>query len=216
MTARPRQGPEYASLSSVILRLMRRRFSTLRFVSLLAVGALGVHDLRYRLGYEEHASETLRAEGHAYLSVVGMLVGLLLAVALACLGAVLLRARRAGLASPAAAPFRKTWAYAGISLLTIYVTQEWLEGQFAPGHPAGLAGVVGHAGWVAVLFGVALGAGIALLLCGADAVLARVLTRARPRKSRVPSPTRRPMTLAPLPFDVLARHLAGRGPPLLV
>jgi hypothetical protein len=195
--------------------LIRRRFSTLRFVSLLAVAALVVHDLRYRLGYQEHAGDALREEGHAYLCVVATLVGALLAVALACLGALLLRARRGGVAASARAPLGRTWAYSALLLATIYAAQEWLEGQFAPGHPAGLAGVVCHAGWVALLLGVALGAAIALLLCGADAVLARVLARARPRGCRAPSPARRPPTLAPLPLDVLARHLAGRGPPLL-
>ena len=189
------------------------RFSTLRFVSLLALGALVLHDLRYRIGYQEHADAALAVQGHAYLTALGALVGVLLAAALACFGALLLRARRTGLQPCARVPLVPMWAYSAASLGTIYVTQELLEGQLSAGHPAGLVGVVGHAGWVAFLLAIGLGALIALLLRGADAVIVLVSSRARKRR-RATSPGRRPPRFTRRALDVVAYNLAGRAPPL--
>ena len=44
-----------------------RRF---RLASLLAAGALAVHELRYALAYGDHAGHEAAAQGHAYLSLV--------------------------------------------------------------------------------------------------------------------------------------------------
>lgn len=194
---------------------MNRRFSTLRFLALLALGGLAVHDLRYRVGYHEHASAALRDQGHAYLTVVGILAATLAAVALALFGAVLLRARRGHPNRSGGVGFARMWGYATSSLVAIYVGQEWLENQLSPAHPAGLQGIVGHAGWVAFLLAVAIGAAIALLLCGAQAVIALVTRRARPARRRPARVASRLPWLSPLPLDVLARHLAGRAPPPL-
>jgi hypothetical protein len=194
---------------------MRRRSATLRFVSLLALGALVLHDLRYRVGYQEHAGAALRAQGHAYLPLLGAFVASVLASALASFGAILIRARRSESTASSGLPFARTWGYSTVSLAAIYVTQEWLEGQLAPGHPAGLAGVIGHAGWVALLLAGAVGAAIALLLRGADAVVAFVSGRAVRRRRSGPSSVRRPPAFAPPTLDVLACKLAARAPPLL-
>jgi hypothetical protein len=59
-----------------------------------------------------------------------------------------------------------------------------VEGQLGAGHPAGLAEVVGHAGWFAFVLAVPVGAIIALVLRGADAVIARECARARVRRCR--------------------------------
>jgi hypothetical protein len=193
---------------------VRRRFSTLRFVALLALGALAVHDLRYRVGYHEHAGAALREQGHAYLTVVGILVAGLVAIALGLFGATLLRARRGRASGSGGAPFGITWSYATFSLATIYLTQEWLEGQLSHGHPGGLQGIVGNAGWVAFLLALAIGAAIALLLGGAEAVIALVARRARRAQRTAPGPVLRLPRFTPLPLDGVARHLAGRGPPL--
>jgi len=191
-----------------------RRFSTLRFVALLSLGALAVHDLRYGAGYHEHAGAALRQQGHAYLTLVGILAAGLMSVALALFGAVLLRARRGRSGSSGGAPFMRTWAYATLSLVAVYVTQEGFEGQLSQGHPGGITGIVGHAGWVAFLLAVAIGAAVALLLRGSEAVIALVAGRGRRARRRAPRLVPRPPRFTRLPLESLARHLAGRGPPL--
>jgi hypothetical protein len=199
-----------------ILHGVHGRFSTLRFVALLSFGALVLHDLRYRIGYHEHAASTLRDHGHAYLSALGIFVGALVALTVALFAAGLLHARRRKDVSLAATPsFGRTWVYATLSLAAIYVGQEWLEGQLAQGHPQGLAGIVGHGGWAALPLAVAIAAMIALLLRGSDAVLSLVARHGRPAPPKRRSSKPRPRRFCPPLLDAVSRHLAGRGPPLL-
>ncbi len=86
-------------------------------------------------------------------------------------------------------------------LAAIYSGQELLEGMLTAGHPPGVEGVLGHGGWLMVPLSVAVGGLLALLLRGAQAVLALVrgVRAARPargagRTGRAPS---RPARAAP-------------------
>ena len=43
---------------------------TLRLAGLMGLGTLGVHQLRYLLGYHGHSDAALAANGHQYLSLI--------------------------------------------------------------------------------------------------------------------------------------------------
>ena len=130
----------------------------------------------------------------------GVLVVLALATLLATLlaGAISPPPRRAD--EPAAAAFRRTAMLFALALETIFCAQELTEGALAVGHPAGLAGVHAHGGWVFAPLALAIGALcslICLVLRGVERALACIT---RPR--RVP---RRPVSL-PQPNFATARR----------
>lgn len=172
-----------------------------------------VHQLRYLLGYEGEAARALTVQGHAYLSLLTPTVGGALALALAEFGWRLTRPRR-GDAFDAPRGFGRCWAFASTALVALYALQEWLEGTFEAGHPAGIAGVVGHGGWVALPLALAVGAVVALLLRGAATVIAAAArqVRALPRGVEAP-PLPRPRTFSALRLAPLALCCAGRAPP---
>jgi hypothetical protein len=193
---------------------MRNR-CILRTAALLSLGAFGVHQGRYLLGYGRHAEVALASQGHRYLStvVVPLLIGLLTLA----LAGVLLRTLGPG-GDRRRASIPHTWLLCTAALIAMYVVQELAEGALAAGHPGGLAGVVGHGGWIAAPLAVAVGGLVALALTAAGAAEAsgagagvsielRFAWPAAWRPAAAPDPAR--------PAPVLARHLAGRGPPLL-
>lgn len=181
----------------------------LRTPATLAAAVLGLHQLRYVGGHGAQAGEALAREGHGYLSIAGPLVAALAAVALAELGLAWRRRQ------PPGAPITlgRRWLGAAVALAAVYTLQETLEGVLAPGHPAGLAAVVGGGGWLALPLAVVLGWVVALVLGGTDALLvkrARAVRRLpRPISVRRAPGRRLAIVRAPLP-----RHLAGRAPPL--
>jgi hypothetical protein len=199
---------------------LRRTSRTARAASLLSLGSLAVHELRYLLAYGHRTGEALANQGHAYLSDLG---GALVTLAFASLLATLLAgvlappARRP--AQPAGAAFRRVAALYALALLAIFCTQELTEGAVAAGHPAGLAAVLAHGGWVALPLALALGI-LCSLACLALQGVERTLARgACPRHA-----PRRPPALAephaaparlPLASLSLAFGFARRPPPLL-
>ena len=188
--------------------------SRLRLTALISLGALTVHQGRFLVGYGEHAEATLREQGHAYLSMAGPLVALLLAVAAAHFLALLVPGRPSTSPSSRARGLLRLWLVAAGLLLAVYVGQELVEGMLSPGHPAGIAGVLAHGGWTALALAAGAGALVALLCRGAERALGRAacgrLRLARPTLL-VGSPAGEPVFSR---LDVLAQHLAGRGPPL--
>lgn len=172
-----------------------------------------MHELRYLLAFGDRAESTAGAQGHAYLTPIVAIVAALLVLTLA--GFVVRLARRPGRA--ATSPFMSTrlvWARTSVALLAMFVVQESLEGVLAPGHPAGVAAILGHGGWLGFPLAAAVGALIALALRGAAATEASAPAPAPwlrwPREPSVPhvfAAVARPR------LDVLARFLAGRGPP---
>ena len=60
---------------------MRPGTPTVRLAAVIAVAALVLHELRYLIGFGDHAGEALAARGHAYLPFAGGVAGLLLALA---------------------------------------------------------------------------------------------------------------------------------------
>jgi hypothetical protein len=173
-----------------------------RGVALLPAAALLVHQLRYSLTYGSQASNQLADTGHAYLGTAVPWIVMLTAAAVASFA---VRRRAAAHRSLA-----ERWAGATITLLTLYVLQETLEGLFATGHPGGIVGVFGNGGWWAVPLALVVGLALALVLRVADA-LARPKTA--PPLLRGVSLLLFPDAVGPLRASPLATAAAGRAPP---
>jgi hypothetical protein len=189
--------------------------SRARAIALLATGMLAVHQLRFVLAFGGDAGQHLSQEGHAYLGFVLPFVGVGLALAFAHFALLVARSRGASRV-PAAPSLPLTWAAATATLLIAYATQEGVEGTLALGHPAGIAGIFGAGGWIAVPLSVVVGAVVALLHHGAGVALARVAARRRPRVATRPARRRRlPLHPERAPVNPLARHLSGRAPPVV-
>jgi hypothetical protein len=141
--------------------------SRLRLAGLLAGGAFALHQLRYQLGYGEHSHDALASQGHAYMTLLAPLLAVALMVVVAdfCARLVDARSRRRPGQAPRLLPL---WGAASACLLMAYVLQETLEGALVPGHPDGLAGVLGHGGWAALPLAALIGLAIALVVRGAQ------------------------------------------------
>lgn len=189
----------------------------LRVTALLLVGALAVHELRYLIAFGGDSGEALAHHGHGYLTFVTPLIGLLSALALGQLLARVAAARSA--ASGAGVRVRRLWPVASVALLSIYASQELLEGILAPGHPAGWAGVFAGGGWVAVPLAVAFGAIVALALRVARVAESGSVATIRSWWLTLVSgggAVLRPSTVVILRLGVLAEHSAGRAPPVVL
>jgi hypothetical protein len=182
----------------------------LRFGALLCAGVLVVHELRFAPAPLSHPEAM--GEGHGYLALATPLIGLLAALGLAHFSVRWARrvppGRRSSL-SPVT-----LWLIVTAMLLVVYTGQELVEGALAPGHPGGLAGVFGHGGWVAVGLALVVGLGIVALLRGAETALARRCGRGLTRRLPSLPGTWEPREIHPPRGRPLARHLAGRAPPL--
>jgi hypothetical protein len=192
-----------------------RRFAP---AALMPAGAFAVHQLRYWLAYGSHAAVELQRQGHSYLhSVVPWIVLLMASSA----GAFLLALGRAfggrGSLPRHTLSMATLWLLCSACLVAIYVTQEFLEGLFATGHPGGLAGIFGYGGWWSIPAAIAVGLVLTAAFHGARRVLQVVAERcARP----LPVAPRRPQpahalraVLLPAPAP-LADGWSGRGPPV--
>jgi hypothetical protein len=201
--------------------VLRRRSSTYVGIAAFPLAALGVHQLRYLLAYGSHTGAELRAQGHAYLGAFGPFVIVLIAAAAgAYLGRLADHWR--GTQSERSVRVRRLWLAATLALVAVYATQETLEGLLATGHPGGLAGVFGHGGLWALPSAAVLGGGLALLMRGgqraarvvaAAGVAARRLRSVRPLIAPTPVLVLVSRVVA-APSALLARRLAGRGPPV--
>jgi hypothetical protein len=186
----------------------------LRCFALLGAGALGLHELRYLIGYGGDAGRALGEQGHGYLDAVTAVVALTLVAALAALVAALVRG--AGAAKRPPRRWRVRWLACSGALLAVFTLQELVEGALSPGHPAGLVGVAGSGGWIAVPLALAIGAVVAALLRGAEAVIARFAAPLRRPPLRAPRSAlaRAPLQVGPRVLALLASSGAQRAPPL--
>jgi hypothetical protein len=185
-----------------------------RWVGLLAIGAVALHELRYLM--DSGAGHDALAGTHSYLPLVITLAMLAFVAALIDFATTLAVTSRHGLDLQRPSRVSRAWPAATLALLATFVLQESLEGALLGGHSAGLHGLFGHGGWSVAIFAPILGALIAFLLRGSDnalALAARRAPRARLKPVRV-IPMRPPTFSAPR-LRLLARHLAGRAPPVL-
>ncbi len=202
----------------------------LRGAALFPLAAYLVHQLRYLLAAGGDAGHELGAQGHAYLSWLTLPITLLAAGGVGAFAAHLVAVRgadaveqpargRSG-ARPGSAPRGRSgrnhhvgsWLVLAGALLAVYAGQELLESALAGGHAAGLAGVVGGGGWLAVPAALAVGALLALLLRTAERVLRRSRGTTR-RLIRAAVRVTAPLTVDLSPPAPLARRAAGRAPP---
>jgi hypothetical protein len=189
------------------------RLLTLRIAALMGAGTLALHELRFLIPYGDGSSATQAAEGHGYLvPVTPVLAGLLLLAFAAAL------ARVARGAADRAPRLTTVWAGASASLLAVYCAQESIEALVVAHHPAGLAGVVGNGGWIALPLAVVIGLAIAIAVRGAAEAPAALAPGNAPLTAALTGPAE--VLLAPdwLPRQLAgaARHLAPRGPPAVL
>jgi hypothetical protein len=184
----------------------------LRLAALLAAGALGVHELRYALAYGANAGRHAAEQGHAYLSV---LIPLVMLGALVAAAQLLLRFAGGRPSTGRARRFARLWLGCALTLAAAYCAQETIEGWLAAGHPAGVAGVLTHGGWIGLASAPLVGGLIALVVRGAAAAVQPRTAAAtwRPALRPVPAVASSAPLFALSP-DPVARFLAGRGPPL--
>lgn len=186
-------------------------------MALLPPAAFAVHQLRYVLAYGGSAGIELQRTGHSYLhSLVPWLVALLALV----LGGFLRAVGRAFAGQTSAPRFTVSltglWLICSGCLVAIFACQEFLEGMFVTGHPAGLAGIFGYGGWWSIPVALCIGLVLAAVFHGARWTLEEIARR-HARIAPLPSG---PMLVTPDSRDVaivrlapLARGWSGRGPP---
>lgn len=185
-------------------------------MALLPPAAFAVHQLRYLLAFGGHAGIVLQRTGHSYLhSVAPWIICLLALVAGAFLRA-LGRAFSGEKSLPRfTASLAGLWLACSASLVAIFACQEFLEGLFATGHPAGLVGIFGYGGWWAIPAAFCVGLVLAAALHGARWVLRAVAARRTrtSRRLRTGPPVRRPRAAEVAAFAPLVAGWSGRGPP---
>ena len=186
-------------------------------VALVPAGALAVHQLRFMLAFGGHAGVELARQGHSYLHSlvpwIMLLTGLAVGAFLWGLGRALGGERSVSRHTLSLAAL---WLVCSVCLVAIYVAQEFLEGLFATGHPAGLAGIFGYGGWWSIPAAVCVGLVLAAIFHGARLVLDEVAQRRTGIPARrAPRPVRLPRPRAVwLPrLSPLADGWSGRGPP---
>jgi hypothetical protein len=198
---------------------LRPRVAGFAYVTLLPPAAFAVHQLRYWLAFGSNAAIELQRTGHSYLhSVVPWLIVLLTLAA----GVFLRRLGRAfsGHTSPARFGLSLTafWLVCSVALVAIFACQEFLEGLFATGHPAGWEGIFGYGGWWSIPAASCVGLVLATVLHGARWLVQEVARRrARPFLAAFGRPLRvvRPRDAVLVPAAPMVKGWSGRGPPTL-
>lgn len=192
------------------------RVAGFAYAALLPPAAFAVHQLRYWLAYGSSAGVELQRTGHSYLhSLVPWLI-LLLALTIGVFLRALGRAF-GGHTSPARFTLSLTamWLVCSAALVAIFMCQEFLEGLFATGHPAGWAGIFGYGGWWAIPAALSIGLVLATVLHGAR-WLVREVARQRARPHAVVGPAPRvvcPSGAVLVAAAPLVSGWSGRGPP---
>jgi hypothetical protein len=197
----------------------RSAFRGLAQAGLLPPAALAVHELRYLLAFGPNAGIELQRQGHSYLHSVAPWI----ALAVALVAGTFLRALGRAFSgrtsvSGLSISFATLWLACTACLVAIYMGQEFLEGAFATGHPAGWIGIFGYGGWWSIPVAACIGLVLAAVFHAADWVLGEVSRRyaasvpTRRRGAQAPlRPARRALPrLAPV-----AGGWSGRGPPAL-
>jgi hypothetical protein len=190
------------------MRSTMRIAHRVRVASILAAGAVGVHQLRYLFAGTASPAELA---GHGYM---GSLLAPIAVLVLAGLVGTLIRGTEG--ASPEASGLGRRVALFALALLSIYVGQEFLEAALAVGHPAGPGAILANGGWIALPLSLAIGALAALLARALEAFEQVVaLVHAIRRSSRPPAVRGRalPARGLRLPSSPLAFGLARRPPP---
>ncbi len=185
----------------------------LRGVSLLALGALAVHQATYALAGGADLQAVSASQRHGYLAELAPALAWasLAAIALSLVGSAV-RRRLPSALEPQCTTERAA-GYA-LALLAVYLTQELVEALLAGGGPV-IEATLGGGAWMALPLAVGFGAAVAALgdiLDRAEARLAQALTATARRPPRtigaLARAPRRPLAIAALAFG-----LSRRPPP---
>jgi len=191
------------------MRSTMRIAHNVRLASILAVGAFGLHQLRYLIF--SGASSSAAHPSHGYMTeLMAPIAVLVLAAALATL------IRGTEGAAPERAPLARRIALFAGALLAIYFGQELLEAALTAAHPGLIDSIFATGGWVAVPLAIVIGSLSALLASALERVeLAIAVVHARRRRSRAPAVRGRALAAAGLRLacSPLAFGLARRPPP---
>ena len=191
------------------MRSTMRIAHNVRLASILAVGAFGLHQLRYLIASGPSASAEHAAHGY--------MAGLMAPIAVLVLaGALATLIRGTEGAAPERRPHGRRIALFAGALFAIFVSQESLEAVLAFGHPALVESMLSGGGWVAVPLAIGIGAASALLAGGLERVEhAIAIVHAKRLRSRPPAVRGRalPARGLSLTFSPLAFGLARRPPP---
>jgi hypothetical protein len=190
------------------MRSVLRTAHGLRLAALIALGAFGLHQLRYLIDGGAHS---LAGEEHSYMT------GLFPAIAVLVLAATLATLIRGTEgASPARAPITRRTAFFAFALLAVYAGQESVEGILASGHFGGLAAVFGGDGWLAVPLALGIAALLSVMARALEGV-ERAIALAHDQRARTRAPAVRGRALPGRGFRLttspLAFGLARRPPP---
>jgi hypothetical protein len=194
----------------------------LRGALLTPLAVLAVHQLRYDLAFGSGAGRELAREGHGYLSAVEPFALLGVAIAVGTFLGALAHARRS---TPGATPdarvprFASLWPLCAVTLLAIFCAQELIEGALSPGHPAGIAAILAHGGWIAAPLAVLAGAALAATLAVSERLIALAAharsARSYERAFRMVGPRRLAALARDWRLDPRSGVVAGRAPPTL-
>jgi hypothetical protein len=190
------------------MRSPMRIAHNVRLASILAVGAFGLHQIRYLLA--SGVSSTEHA-AHGYMTdLMAPIAMLVLAAALATL------IRGTEGAAPERAPLGRRIALFAGALLAIYAGQESLEAILTAGHPPLVESMLTGGGWLAAPLALGIGALSALVARALERVeRAIAIVHARRVRFRAPAVRGRalPARALSLAFAPLAFGLARRPPP---
>jgi hypothetical protein len=182
--------------------------SALRPVTLIAGGAIAVHELSYLAGFGTAGSHA--PADHSY--VAALLPALAILAALALFATV--ERGVAGTRTPPASALTRALTYAA-AIVAVFFGQEAVEGLLAGAGPVQIASVLAARGVMAIPLALALGFIASLAMHGLETVEARIATRfdqSTPR--RAPRLGLRPRWLdVVLSPTLLAGSAAPRAPP---
>jgi hypothetical protein len=187
---------------------------TLRAAALFAAGWWAVHQLRYLLAYGAGSGDALHQTGHAYLGPVAPLLGMALVLGFARM-VVRVTAAPAG-RSARTQRLTVLWPACAGGIALLYAAQETTEGVLAAGHPAGLAAIFGHGGWLAVPLAVMAGLAVAAALRVGERLEAHAPAGLGGLSAALPNPAAAVVSPAPyvfVPGGPGARMGTCRGPP---
>ncbi|MBV9917050.1 MAG: hypothetical protein JO153_11175 [Solirubrobacterales bacterium] len=190
----------------------------LRGALLMPACALAVHQARYYLAFGGHAPSRLAHDGHAYLASVQPLALMAVALAGGAFAGSVARVWRGAAFEMQSRPRGglRVWAVCSLMLLALYCAQELCEGALFAAHPAGIAGVLGHGGWIAIPFAIAIGGGLAAVLRVSEAVLRLAAARGPHRRrsvARAQAPRRSAAPRLDWRLEPSSGVSAGRSPP---
>ena len=190
-----------------------RIIAVLRPATVVAAGAIAVHQLRYLVGYGSEASGALQEQGHAYLT--GLLPILALLGGLTLLGTIVAGLAGADARRARRSPLVRALAYVA-AILVVFGVQEIAEGVLVSAHPEGIAAIVSHGGLVAIPLAFALGSLAVFAVRGLEAVEERLAGGPARAGNSVARSALRPRPGGwVVPPPLLAAGAAPRAPPSL-